>query len=73
MPVQVSDLGGLKLDLLVQVDSLLSNHVQLINLVLDDRLSLVESGVDFFDLLHNFTDLGSSFNDHLIAILDLFR
>lgn len=42
MPVKVSDLRGLELDLLVQVNSLLSDHVQLVNLVLDDRLSLVE-------------------------------
>ena len=42
MPIQVGDLGGLELDLLVQVDSLLSDHVQLVDLVLDDRLSLVE-------------------------------
>ena len=41
--VQVSDLRGLKLDLLVQINFLLSNDVELIDLVLDDRLSLIES------------------------------
>jgi hypothetical protein len=71
VPIQVGDLGGLELDLLVQVDSLLSNDVQLINLVLDDRLSLFESTIDFLNLILDFPNLSFGFGDHLIAVLNL--
>lgn len=71
--VQISDLGSLELDLLIQINFLLSNHIELIDLVLDDRLSLVEGGVDFLHLVHDLSDLRSSLVDRLITVLNLFR
>lgn len=59
------------MNLLVKVDSLLSNDIQLIDLILNDGLSLFESRVDFLDLVLYFSDLGLGFRDHLVAVLDL--
>ena len=42
VPVQVSNLGSLELNLLVQISPLLPNDVQLLDLVLDDSLSLLK-------------------------------
>lgn len=71
VPVQVCDLGGLELDLLVQIDSLLSDDIQLVDLVLDNSLSLFKSAIDFFDLVLDFPNLSLGFSDHLIAVLNL--
>ena len=59
------------MNLLVKVDSLLSNNIQLIDLILNDGLSLFESRVDFLDLVLYFSDLGLGFRYHLVAVLDL--
>jgi len=42
VPVQVGDLGSLELNLLVQIGPLLPDDVQLLDLVLDDSLSLLK-------------------------------
>ncbi len=58
--------------MLVQVSSLLSDDIQLLNLILDDSLTLLESTVDSSNLVLDFLDLFLSVFDHLITFLDLF-
>jgi hypothetical protein len=71
MPVQVGDLRLLELYLLVQINLLLSNHVELSDLVVDDLLSLLKGVVDLFDLVLDFFDLLLRVLDHLVSVLDL--
>lgn len=71
MSVQVSDLRLLQLDLLIEVDLLLSNHIQLPDLVIDDLLSLLQRIVYFLNLILYFFDLLFGILNHLIQILNL--
>jgi hypothetical protein len=57
--------------LLVQVSSLLSDDIQLLDLIFDDSLSLLEGTVDSSNLILDFLDLFLSIFDHLITLLDL--
>lgn len=68
---QVVDLGGLKLDCLVKVNSLLTNHIQLQDLVIYDFLSFFESDMDLADLVFNLGNLVLCVQDHLVQVLDL--
>ena len=71
MTVQVRDLRLLQLDLFIQINFLLSDDIQLSNLIVNDLLSLLERIVDFFDLVLDFFDLLLRVLDHLVKILDL--
>jgi hypothetical protein len=57
--------------LLVQVGSLLSDDIQLLDLILDDSLTLLEGTVNSSNLVLDFFDLFLSVFDHLITFLDL--
>ena len=72
MPVQVSDLRSLELNLLVQVSSLLSDDIEFLNLVFDDSLSLLQRRVYSQNLVMDLLDLLLGVNDHLVAVFDLF-
>jgi len=72
VPVQVGDLRSLELNLLVQIGPLLPDDVQLLDLVLDDSLSLLKGWVDSQDLVLDLLDLLLSVNDHLVTVFDLF-
>jgi hypothetical protein len=50
---------------------LLSNHVELLDLLADDLLSLLESIVDLLDLVLDLSDLVFGVSDHLVEVLDL--
>jgi hypothetical protein len=54
---QVRNLSGLQIDLLIEVNSLLSDHIKLENLLIDDLLSLFKSTVDLIDLVFNLFNL----------------
>lgn len=71
MAVKVSDLGHLQLDLLVKVNSLLTNHIQLQDLVIYDFLSFFEGDMDLADLVFNLGNLVLCVQDHLVQVLDL--
>ena len=71
MSVQVSDLRGLQLNLLVQVSSLLSNDIEFLNLVFDDGLSLLQRRVYSQNLVLDLLNLLLGVNDHLVAVFDL--
>ena len=71
MSIEIHDLGGLELDLLVEVDSLLSDYVELADLVVDDTLSLLQGTVNLVDLVLDFLDLILCILNHLVAILNL--
>lgn len=68
---EVNDLTGEKLDLLVEVNFLLSQVVELQNLVVDDELSLLKGKIDLGDLVLDLLDLLLGVVDHLITIFDL--
>jgi hypothetical protein len=71
VPVKLGDLTCLKLNLLVKVNLLLSDNVELGDLVIDDILSLFQGSVDLVDLLLNFFDLLLGLLNHLVTVLDL--
>lgn len=71
MAVQVGDLRLLKLDLLIKVDLLLSDYVQFTDLIIDYLLSLLQSKVNFLNLVFNFFNLRLGVINHLVCILDL--
>jgi len=71
MVLQVSDLTGQELDLLVEVNLLLSQVVEIKNLVVDDELSFLKSEVDPVYLVLDLLDLLLGVVDHLVAVLDL--
>jgi len=50
MPVEILDLLYLKLDLLVEIYLLLSDHVELLDLVVDDLLACFKRAVDLRNL-----------------------
>jgi len=64
-------LRGLQLNLLIEVDLLLSNNVQLSDLVIDDSLSFFEGTIDFANLILDFLDLNFCLLNHLFCIGDL--
>jgi hypothetical protein len=68
---QVFDLCSLELNLLVKVDLLLANNVQLINLVVDDALTLLQGNVDLADLSLNHLNLLLGRLYHFIEVLNL--
>ena len=69
--VKISDLRRLKLDLLVEVDLLLSNDIELLDLLVDNLLALLQSTVDLLNLLLDLLDLVLSVLNDLIAVQDL--
>lgn len=69
--VKISDLRRLQLDLLVEVDLLLSNDIELLDLLVDNLLALLQSTVDLLDLLLDLLDLILSVLNDLIAVQDL--
>lgn len=69
--IQISNLRLLELNLLVKVDLLLSDNVQLPDLIVNNLLSLLEGEVDLVDLILNLLDLLLSILNHLIAVLNL--
>lgn len=69
--VKISDLRRLQLDLLVEVDLLLSNDIELLDLLVDNLLALLQSTVDLLDLLLDLLDLVLSVLNDLIAVQDL--
>jgi len=69
--IELSNLPSLELDLLVKVDLLLSDDVELGNLIIDNVLSFLESSIDLVDLLLNLFNLLFGLLNHLITILDL--
>ena len=71
MVLQVSDLTSQELNLFVEVNLLLSQVVELKNLVVDDELSLLKSEVDPVYLVLDLLDLLFGVVDHLVAVLDL--
>ena len=71
VPIEISDLRLLELDLLIQVNFLRTNDVELFDLVVHSQLSLSQSGVDLFELVLNLLDLILGVFDHLVAVLDL--
>lgn len=71
MSIQISDLTLLQLNLLIKINLLLSNNVQLLDLLIDCGLSLSQSSINFLQLLLDLLDLVLSILDHLIGVLDL--
>lgn len=71
MSIQISDLTLLQLNLLIKINLLLSNDVQLLDLLIDCGLSLSQSSINFLQLLLDLLDLVLSILDHLIGVLDL--
>lgn len=71
MSIQISDLTLLQLNLLIKINLLLSNDVQLLDLLIDSGLSLSQSSIDFLQLFLDLLDLVLSILDHLIRVLDL--
>lgn len=71
MSIELSDLTCLELNLLIEINLLLSDHVQLGNLIVDDVLSFFKGSIDLVDLFLNFFNLLLCFLDHLVAVLDL--
>ena len=71
MPIQIGNLGGLQLDLLVKVNLLLSDDIQFLDLFIDNLLTLLESGIDFFNLVLDLLDLILSIFNHLVTFLNL--
>jgi hypothetical protein len=69
--IELSNLTSLELDLLVKVDLLLSDDVELGDLIIDNVLSFLESSIDLVDLLLNLFNLLLGLLNHLVAILDL--
>jgi len=59
------------LDLFVKVDLLLSDDIQILDLIANDSLSIRKGGVDLADLLLDFFDLHFGFFKHIVAILNL--
>lgn len=71
MSIQISDLTLLQLNLLIKINLLLSNDVQLLDLLIDCGLSLSQSSINFLQLLLDLLDLVLSILNHLIGVLDL--
>lgn len=71
MSVQVSNLRSLYLNLLIKINFLLSNNIQLLDLIIYYLLSLWKGSIDLFNLNLNFLYLLLRVLDHLIAILNL--
>lgn len=69
--VKISDLRRLQLDLLIEVDLLLSYHVKLFYLLVDNLLTLLECVVNLLNLLLNLLDLVLSIFNDAVAILNL--
>ena len=61
----------MQIDLLVEVDFLLTNDVELHDLLVDDLLPLLESSIDLVDLVLNLLYLQLSILDHLFGVRDL--
>lgn len=71
MSIELGNLTCLKLNLFVEINLLLSNNIKLSDLVVNDILSFLKSGIDFVNLLLDFFDLLFSLFNHLVAVLDL--
>ena len=69
--VEIGDLGRLQLDLLVEVDLLLSDNVQLLDLLVDDLLALLEGGVDLLDLFLDLLNLVLRVLNDAVSLLEL--
>lgn len=69
--IELCNLTSLELDLLVKVNLLLSDDVELGDLIINDILSFLESSIDLVDLLLDLFNLLLSLFNHLVAILDL--
>lgn len=69
--IELGNLTCLELDLLVKVNLLLSDDVELGDLIIDNVLSFLESSIDLVDLLLNLFNLLLGLLNHLVAILDL--
>ena len=59
------------MDLLVKVNLLLSDDIQLLDLFIDNLLTLLESSIDFFNLVLDLLDLILSIFNHLVTFLNL--
>lgn len=70
MLLQVCDFVGEELDVLVEVSLLHSDHVEELELLEDDSLSLFKGSVQLVNLLLDLVDLMSGIPDHLLAVLN---
>lgn len=68
--LQVCDFVGEELDVLVEVSLLHSDHVEELELLEDDSLSLFKGSVQLVNLLLDLVDLMSGIPDHLLAVLN---
>lgn len=59
------------MDLLVEVNLLLSDDIQLLDLFIDNLLTLLKSSINLFNLVLDLLDLVLSVFNHLVTFLNL--
>lgn len=71
MSVKVLDLCNLQLNLLIEINFLLSDHVQLSDLLVDNLLAFFKCICNLLNLGFDLIQLLLSVKDHLVEVLNL--